>query len=426
MLERTPFVRFVVLTAMLIAARCLAAQDSARVIVTGHLSGSSADIGDTLRFWLTIQNWSDSPIEGVRLDHLDTPGFEIYRRCWVQGAGRECGASGTSPDLAPASDPDRICARLEKGESRTVWGDLMAKRPNDAQNLIAVVSWSAANKARSSSVALLGHAASLTWWVRTWTGLRGFLKDVGVPILLLVMSIFFGVWQRFHEVKQTERAQLTETWSKMLPESHTIAKKYYIPMCGAFEKAIEYATRYRADKTSPDARKHQRMAFYWFSMLTWRTRNAVQKVGGYYFKNRIGEELVAHCWKKYSELYGEDEPTIQARSQLLDLLDGHMTFDAFVSLLHATGSDSKTKWETAWSHFEPWIGGDNCGRALPYLRAFLAILTFEANRPYKLWYGENLPMHLDGDAEATLNSLQVPGIEPEKIRAYIDAAKIGN
>jgi hypothetical protein len=402
-----------------------------RIIISGQLSSSSACQGEELRFWITISNRGGSPVKDIRLEHLDTPGFKLDRRCWVQTPPPECGVPSNSPEPAPTGDPSLIAGRLEAGQSRTIWGDLQATKPNHKQSLVAVVGWSSDGQPVSWSSAVLGQAASITSSERLWTQFRDVVKDVGMPILLLVASLWFGVRQHVkeneEEAEQTKRAQLAEVWKQMLPESHQITKNHYLPLLGAAQQSIQKLDSFCGlpDKTTGEAKATLRMAFYHLMLFAWNAREANWNIGGYYFKDRIGERLVYSSYFQYFSLYGDDEDTITSRTRLLDLMSARTTLADFLALEKNIGY-SQVVWQRAWDQFVAWITGPKGERTLPFLRAFIAVLDYEANRPYELWYGGNYPVEVSDSANRALESLVDTTLTLEAIRNYVKSVKGSN
>jgi hypothetical protein len=390
------------------------------VEVRGQLSSSSASKGEVVRFWITVHNGSAATVLDVRLEHLDIPGFRLERRCWVQNASPDCGTPPTLPDPADLANLDRIATKLEPGESRTIWGDLISDQINHAQNLFAVIGWSSGKEGRSWSSASLGSAASITEGQRLWSDVRDVVKDIGMPILLLLLSIVVGLQQRNREEKQkqldAQRAQISQTWNQMLPESHRVAKKYYMPMIASLQETIRrseaYISQRATDLKGADANK--RRAFYHLTMFAWHAREVSWKIGGYFFRNRVGEKLAYYAFLKYYKLYGDDESTLRDRTKLLDLLVANSTLSSFTDL----EASSPDIWKNAWNSFQSWIDDRGTG-TLPYLKAFIEVVEFETNRPYELWYGQNFLTCIDKETRSTLENLHSEDLSQEQIKDYI-------
>src|SRR5712692_7955674 len=56
--------------------------NSPRVSASGSLSESETETGDTIHFWLTIENHSSQAIHNVRLKQLDVPAFAVQHLSW--------------------------------------------------------------------------------------------------------------------------------------------------------------------------------------------------------------------------------------------------------------------------------------------------------------------------------------------------------
>lgn len=415
---------------------------SGQVVLEGHLSATSAAQRDLLRFWITVTNRSDVAVDDVRIEHLDTPGFEIRTRCWVSGAPSGCGVPTGAPDLARAGDETEIAPHLAPGEARTIWGDLEANRPNDPASFVAVIGWTTGGTQRSWSSVVLGNAASLTYCEKLWASFRDLVKDLGLPILLVLVPVGFGYYQHLrdqHEqAEETRRAQISQTWNLMLPDSHMVTRKYYLPILAALGQANRNAKKYLDSpaRESYEAQNDLTLAFHYVMLFAWHAREATWRVGGFFFKDRIGEQLAFNAYLMYWNSYGSDSKTLQNRGRLLDLMNAKMSFPQFIALrTHVPPPDgpatpptpsSEEIWEAAWKDFQRWMK-DNGGNgylngALPYLRAYGAVMLYEANRPYELWYGSNKSLELLGGTEEILLSL-TEELTTDEIKRYLAAAK---
>src|SRR5689334_14001817 len=52
------------------------------VVLMGHIARQQVRVEDSVRFWITVENPGDQQLENLRLDHMDTPGFDPPQRCW--------------------------------------------------------------------------------------------------------------------------------------------------------------------------------------------------------------------------------------------------------------------------------------------------------------------------------------------------------
>jgi hypothetical protein len=451
----------------------------------GHLSAATAAIGEQLRFWITVTNRSNSTIDEVRLEHLDTPGFVLDSRCWVTGADNKCGVPADASDLAPSGDVSLLARHLAPYESRTVWGVLVARNRNGPADFVAVIGWKSSDERPSSSHVVLGTGASQTPCAKRWATLKDVIKDLWIPFLAVLIPVAFAWNQhrrdlRFNEAEnerqqsaqkaenerarvaleaenerarvareaeiksaqiahdgEVKREQLVETWNLMLLRSDKVVRRYYMPILGALDRLMYYAGEFL--KNPPDselATNNLRLAFYYTMRFAWHSREQTDKAGGYFFKDRVGEQLASNAFLKYWVSYGVDRGIVENRTRLLDLMTGTMSNAEFTAVWagDSTLFDADvvkrylaTKiWEAAFKRFEAWMKSSDAKTGYPngaalYLQTFYVVLLYESNRPYTLWYGKDRPADLSA-VESTIRSL-TDNLQSGEIEAWISEAK---
>src|SRR3989441_5179134 len=112
--------------------------------------------------------------------------------------------------------------------------------------------------------------------------------------------------------------------------------------------------------------------------------------GGFYFKNRVGEELAAPCMEacRKQYVYGT-EGVLQNMSRIMNHFAFNETPDGFVSKLDGATDvepDVTAIFKRGWAYFQSWLRTPRCTAAQAYMRALLAVLSYKANRPYEHWY----------------------------------------
>src|SRR5262249_28577252 len=185
------------------------------ITLSGRLSPGSVNVGETVRFWLPIENRSAGPLGGVPLDHLDAPGFQVTLRCW--------GDQATDPACRAADEPawkgsdackssgDLLCQELPPNASVTVWGNLQAIGSSDPHQAFATVRWTQ-NGFDSRRSVELGSLESVHDLIAFWRNLSG-------VSLSAVVAFFGAVWSLYRYFKdRSDAAEKTEKERKLTQE----------------------------------------------------------------------------------------------------------------------------------------------------------------------------------------------------------------
>jgi hypothetical protein len=286
------------------------------------------------------------------------------------------------------------------------------------ESLTAILTWANSERIASTLLVPIGEVEIKEWWGEWLSYLINLVKDFALPILLGFLAYWYQRRERRRDqqalAEETRReqarqeqdrlrTQIAETWDKMLPESHRLATQHYMGLERQAQEAVEYITGFLRDGN----REKARMGFYYVVLLGRRIRHLNDSAGGFYFKNRIGEKLVARCLDEYMNLYFYSEEAMLRRfSTLLD----HVNFDekpgSFLKKLDGEGSPEIVGvFKRAWDDFETWVKSEECQNALPFVRAFGAILKYEMNRPYEHWYGNRERLVIDANMEAKILQL---------------------
>jgi hypothetical protein len=322
----------------------------------------------------------------------------------------------------------------------TIWGDLRAQEPSDRQSLRAVVGWTSNEKVQSQVAVPLGEATVQSGWDPRQSIVWDFFKDFALPLVLIGLGMVFNLWEKKRERAKLEherlRTQLAETWNSMLPETHRLVTRFYMPVEAAARAAVDFIRRYREEDAKesggPASVEASRRAFFYLVLLERRMRHLSNSEGGFYFKDRIGELLAARCHDRFRNLYSwENERVVRSFSGVLNYIDLSETFASFLDKLdrRAEGVSAEV-FQQAWNDFTAWLPSEKCNRAISYLAAFAVVLEYEMNRPYEFWYGRREPLHGDADTLSVLQSLaeecrREPGREklPDQVKEYLSQAK---
>jgi len=316
-----------------------------------------------------------------------------------------------------------ITSALKPSQTITAWGDLRAIEKHEKQNLNAIVGWTSSSKLGSQLVVSLGENLTLGSW--GFPAFREIFKDFALPIVLVLLGIAYQVFEKkkadLRQEQDRKITQIAQTWNSMLPESYRLTTKYYLPVQASARAALQLLMiqQLENDKQNltPLSDKDKRRTFFFMVLFERRMRHLLDKAGGFYFKNRVGEMLVIKCYESYRRLYyyGNDN-TWRNLSRMLDCIDVNEKIASFSSKFDGNGDENiKDTLQAGWNDFLAWLGSENCKPAISYLSGFTTVLEYEMNRPYEYWYGQPEKLILDSATESTLKSA---GQEIEKESPY--------
>lgn len=455
--------------------------------VTSQIDSSRVGKDASVEFWLQIENTGKSAITGLTLEPLDAPGFSPDG-CDCQAPGSSCPVNETAPAAAnpnptpsanPAAPPPTsafnssgasisptcslLADSLAPGQKIAVWVHLRSEEVHNSEILSAGLAWKDAAGHTSSIAAPVGPISirsRLEKWIEARAAL---LQSLALPLAIFILGGIFSVAKYFSDRADKEaddkraskaqaandrREQLTQTWNRMLPASHRLALRYYVPMSAAVYETLYWlheadpanatATATPAapvDKsgspapaaTTTDASKPPqwdeaklKRAFYGLMLFEKRVRNTTVRAGGFYFKDRTGEKIVQRCYLRYRQsFYRKYSAEQEAVEKVRDLCTVNMDLKDF----NAEWAASQTEFNAVWEKFKEWTTkSDGYPQAGKILTAFRAILDYEANRPYEYWYGKRDPLYIEAEAEKMLRGGDWSGLtDPVEAKAFQDA-----
>jgi hypothetical protein len=448
---------------------------SAPLLVHGDLSAEVVQTGETIRFWLTFENRADQPLSDIYVAGLYAPGFKSSCYCQISTERIPCLSAPELPRanaLGASSSPPGHCSGivspLMPGQSFTVWGELQAESPHSREKIKAIVSWSDVGPLFSSELAPIGEIAIEDRWQIRGNALAGFLygvlKDFALPLILLILTVAVGVYDKRKETRrlahekdledqrkreEERRSHISQTWVTMLPESHKLATELYMPIAAAVRGAVRELENYEAAKrelssSTEETGEHavaqkkltesRRAAFYYLLLFLRRVRHLAEVKGGFYFKSRAGEELARGCLESFRDKFLEvDEKGIALVSQCFAPLD---FFEKRAPFLQKMDADPKTELSQYLSEcfvkFEEWLDSAMPTEALKFLKGLRSVLTYEMNRPYFYWYEEQEePLILDDQVSSAFDEVKkrivgklVDKVFEIEIDRYIRAEKL--
>jgi hypothetical protein len=378
------------------------------VVLTGRLARDIARTGDSIRFWITVENRTTDTLQQVTLSHLDTPGFGAFRPCWGKPYDQTCGLPQDADAICrlpggaagSGSDGKLLCAQLAAGRSLTIWGDLPADHPEARHKNFAVLSWQSATGPDALAGVELGETETILSWLSPFVWLRG-KPEVTVPAALTLLGLLAARSAR----KRDERTQMAST---MLAETHKASMQYYMPTCSMIAAAVHALDRY-IELTAPgqgaEAELRLRIAFYYMTMFQWWHQQTFREVGAYHFRDRIAEGILRALYAKHKALYPlVSDASRRKLDRLLLLVSKQTTLDEFLSLLEYPRTDV----QEAWGLFRKWaVTSPDCETDRSVLSAYRHIMGYEVNRPYLAWHGALVPIELSPASRGVVLECQV-------------------
>jgi hypothetical protein len=388
---------------------------SSYVDISGGLSGSEVRSGRTVLFWVTIQNDSEAILSDVSVQ-IDVARDEFAVTCLSDGSGSD------SKTCGPRKDP------IAKNQAITLRGEL---RDTGPRNINAIVSFNSSVPELRGTV-LSVRAVLMGTLVGRSTFMALFLtyKDLLLPF---VIAVFGGILAARQAQIQTQRAQIGETWNKMLPISHKLALRYYMPMIKALLRVFEDAKGFtivsaeaRAEPTDTGLSVYFHTMSFW-----WRYKRTQDKAGAIYFKNRTGEKVVIAAFQELRVAYkgqGVERFAVERRlTAILRLITNKLEYPEF-KLAFDTPPETplRTAFNLGWPDFVAWYSDDKKRkRSFAVLEVFKIVLDFETNRPYERWYNGVQELQLCEDQKAVLLSLAETNVERAEFTKYISQAGRG-
>lgn len=413
-------------------------EEKSRPLVTGTIRQSQLTVGDTVQTWLTISNPGTDALGPIRLLDVQMPGLALVSWGLAGDEQLKCSAPNRPPVGASTQSILRDCGevveKLDRGQSIAVWVNLKAVLEAEESSGVMVVGWSPTGTgAIESQVAVtLGPIRLRTSWQQFWQDFRDIAKDFALPAVAAIFGLWFRGWE-------SRRAQVAETWNKMLSESHKLATEHYMPILAACSEALKWIKELDGLKKLPEIppekleekqRKLIRFAFFYILLLERRFLHLGQSAGGFYFKNRIGESLAEISHQEFRGLYYWRDLDLRHNfSRMLGYLSTQETVDTFFRKLDGDFSlAADAEFKEGLRNFGNWLQSENRPEATKYLEAFSSILSCEMNRPYEHWYGEKETIRISSELRNLIvnhfkESPNLKARTPE-VRAYFDGKKL--
>jgi len=371
---------------------------SAPLTGTGILEAAAARAGRTIEFIAILKNPNPVPMRGLRLAYLEPPEYNMEYICWLQNGAKHC---ENNPKYLPA-----LNISIAPNRDTTMWGQLRILKPHDKGKVIAIFSWTDDNGNASDLDITFGDLTAQGWCKYYGGRFYTFSKDFALPTVFIFFGFAYQWWDKKRESKRQKkdqkRAHILQTWNSMLPISHEYATKYYMGVAANGKGVLGWLDKYHkavASSSPLEAAESSHRAFFEMATLGRTLRHLSDQVGGFYFKDRIGEELVSNCLDYFRDLcYGSTTDLYRNFSLLLDHVEVDEKLGKFYEKEGSATGAVQLIFVTAFRGFSTWLAAKDHQESVDALRAFIGLLEYEMNRPYQYWYERKERLRLNKEA----------------------------
>jgi hypothetical protein len=332
-----------------------------------------AEPGDRIHFWVSVTNNTGAEMRNLRFLSLSHPDLDPFGSCWNKGL----------PACLHLNDEQAFRLspywNLKAGETVTFTATLQARQEAEEVSVSGLLGWQSADgKTKSSVLVPVGKVQIADWW-QALHWLFEPIKDLALPLVLLYLG-----W-RLRSVEQ-RRTQVQQTWSQMLQKSHENNERYYMPLSSAiFNFRIRERRRKAQEEKAGPPRHDDRLCD--LLVILRRQRKLVREIGGWYFKTRSGENVIANTWKLFylraNHWLGEDEwnQAVQLLPSEDNSVEVQRRLDREPAL--AGTQEALRKGLKGW-----WEAQEEFELAVTVLHMLEIVMDFEMNHPYEFWYGK--------------------------------------
>lgn len=332
------------------------------VRIQGYISTNRLEPGGAVDCWFLLHNTGDVPLTDVHLRRFTGLGFQTPKFVPLKQEALEARKSVL---FEPAGK--QLVAKMDM-QTFTATAEFEWKI-NDVEHRqqisLGPITVRSATEPRvfALSKAYVGH-----------------LKDLFLPLVLLGITAMLTRQQRESE---TDRA----SWNLMLAKIHENAERHHLPIQSATSAAARWFAK--ADVTNPAS-----FNFVTFQVLLFRRRVRVmfERVGGFQFSTREGEQIVVQCESAFlTGLHHNDYVTREELSSARAIVGRYMEPHVFLKTVLLKPEVQKVhagliRWATA----EP----AEAKAAFVALDILAAVILYDINLIYRFWY-EDPPDQLD-------------------------------
>jgi hypothetical protein len=344
--------------------------------VVAWLDLDQLEEGAVTRLRIAIRNPHQTQLRKVTGIHIQIPGFRQVGSCWAKQAPA-CLPSEKSPSEASATPPP-----WDVPAGSTVFLSAEVARTTRGAGtffLSGSYDWTNQDSPRRGAIepvkvsVLGGRPFDIP---REWLE---FLKDLILPLTLVGVA---WALQRY----QQARSERQVVWTNMLAKVHQNAEKYYLPASMAMETLRVRLNALRPWQGRPAADFEP--AVLPFLLVLRRMRLLVTKIGGFYFKDRRGERVVARSWELFFRCT-RAEIDNQALDFLLDRIGPFESVAEFA--VKKQDSTFNAAYIVVRDGLAAWASTSLFLSACS-LELCAEVFDTETNRAFEMWYGETEPI----------------------------------
>jgi hypothetical protein len=320
------------------------------LLITGWVEENRVPPHGRLRAWYHISNVGAEPIQDLKLS-LHGSGF---RPRTLEGCGAPRGVRPAGTAALAQIDPGASCTLAVETGATAEAGEYM---------LTAGFSWTGPQRAPRFEALALGPVGVRSQQRERIAGLLSLLVQLS-PIFVPVSLALLGFW---FQQRQQQFVHERQAWTAMLPVSHENNSSLYLPLLSAIRS-------FRKNQPTTEG--------FFYLLLTIRLMRDVSGQGGFFLKDRKGEDLVTELWSAVLKSLREAFVPVETLVALVDAVQPNDSFSRFQRKLTRLKTLEATL-PGLEATFQSWClkEGKQC------LSLFYAVLHHEMNRIYVFWYG---------------------------------------
>jgi len=223
-------------------------------------------------------------------------------------------------------------------------------------------------------------------WQRFFSLTGKIVPLVLLPVLLALGTLLYQHLQEQRAGQQKEQEQKLEVWKTVLPGIIQAIRNHYIPILSVIS--------IMKDETDPDN------VLVCALLLRSKVTNLVKTSGGFYFKNRRGEELCAGLSNTFMDrCYRLSKNEDEFRNAAILIPPRYLFAEAKEKMLHISSTSGSTLPNIRTDFAAEIAKTGELAHMKAHLEMIYEILNYEANGPfYPQWYDE-----LDPPDQSKLN-----------------------
>lgn len=324
---------------------------SKAVRIHGHLAADRVEPSATVECWFQAQNVGDRPVAELKM-RWSAAGFEPaeFKAVKTLLQPGEMTEFRSVTELRASDTPQRFTATAEV--------DWCTDLGPDSETIVL------------GPITVRGESEPRIFAVsKMWVDL---LKDLALPVILIVATSLFSIRQRNAEARGA-------SWNLMLEKSHANAEKHYMPLSNAALRAA-----LMQESANPADPKSFHPVTFEYLLFLKRYRLLWEDIGGFYLSTRSGEKIVVQCMNALEKEFQKwlERPV---RAKAKDFVGKYMEFHTFT-----VNPLPEPEVQRVNATLVRWAAADRPGMdgAFAALRVLSEVLTYDINLNYRFWYDD--------------------------------------